>query len=708
MQAHPLRRAWRRILIALCPLPALFAVFTMLPQAAAAQMTFQHPGVLVSGAQLDFVKQQVNAGVEPFHSAFLKAQSSQWGSLSYTVQGPPAGGVIDCGSYSNPNYGCSAEDNDATAAYTQALLYWITGNQQYANNAIAILNDYGYNLTGYSGANAPLQAAWGASKWARAAEIIRYSGAGWSSADIQQFTNMLYNVNLPNIYNGSGSNGNWELSMIEGMIGIAVFNNDSSLFQHAVDFWHQRVPAYFYYYPIDGPNPVPPPRGSLNWNGQTVFDNSVNGVAQETCRDFGHTEYGIAATMNAAETAAIQGVDLYGSERPRLEAALEFHTYYLAGNPVPSSVCGGSVKLVDYPTFEIGYNAFHNRLGDSLPNTWNWITSNVRNQSMPVDYHMMIFETLTHGGSPSSATSGPVSIDTGGVAAGSYVSDTDFTGGNTASTSAAIDTSLVSNPAPQQVYQSERWGASTYTLGGFTPGASYQVTLQFAEIYWTATGQREFNVLINGAQVLTNFDIIAAAGGAGRAIAKTFTTNADGSGDITIQFTVGAADQPKISGISVAASSSGSNAPDPSAWYNVVNQTSGLCVDDTGWGTANGTVLQQWACGNQQTNQEWQFRAAASSGYDAVFNRYATALAWDDTGGSTANGNGIQLWSYGSGNANQEWQPVSLGNGLWKFVNLKSGLCLDNTGSTSNGVQMTQWTCESGNSNQEFSLVQQP
>ncbi len=91
-----------------------------------------------------------------------------------------------------------------------------------------------------------------------------------------------------------------------------------------------------------------------------------------------------------------------------------------------------------------------------------------------------------------------------------------------------------------------------------------------------------------------------------------------------------------------------------------------------------------------------------------MFSRQANSLAWDDTAGSTSNGNGIQLWSYGSGNANQEWQPQSLGNGLWRFVNLKSGLCLDNTGSTSNGVQMTQWQCQSGNTNQEFSLVQQP
>jgi endoglucanase len=161
-------------------------------------------------------------------------------------------------------------------------------------------------------------------------------------------------------------------------------------------------------------------------------------------------------------------------------------------------------------------------------------------------------------------------------------------------------------------------------------------------------------------------------------------------------------------GITGGVNGGGGSGINSSAWYEVMNQTSGFCLDAAGWGTSNSTKLQQWACGSQQYNQEWQFRLAATGGYDAVYNRNAPALVWDDSNGSTSNGNPIQLWSYGSGNSNQEWQPQSLGNGLWRFVNLKSGLCLDNTGSTANGVQMTQWQCGSGNTNQEFTLVQEP
>jgi len=38
------------------------------------------------------------------------------------------------------------------------------------------------------------------------------------------------------------------------------------------------------------------------------------------------------------------------------------------------------------------------------------------------------------------------------------------------------------------VYQSERYGSSTYTFPGLTASAQYTVRLHFAEIYWTATG----------------------------------------------------------------------------------------------------------------------------------------------------------------------------------------------------------------------------
>jgi hypothetical protein len=148
-------------------------------------------------------------------------------------------------------------------------------------------------------------------------------------------------------------------------------------------------------------------------------------------------------------------------------------------------------------------------------------------------------------------TSDVLDINAGGGAVDNWVADEDFSGGTATSTSAAINTSQVANPAPQAVYQTNRFGNFTYTIPGFTAGARYIVDLHFAETFWTAPGQRLFNVLINGNQVLTNYDMFASAGGEFIATVESFAVTADATGTITIQFVPGAADNPQVNGIEI-------------------------------------------------------------------------------------------------------------------------------------------------------------
>src|SRR4029450_7812761 len=99
-------------------------------------------------------------------------------------------------------------------------------------------------------------------------------------------------------------------------------------------------------------------------------------------------------------------------------------------------------------------------------------------------------------------------INAGGPVSGSYGADNSFAGGSTFSHAAATDLSSASNPAPANVYQTERTGtAFSYVLSGFATGATQTVRLHFAEIWWTAPAKRSFNVAINGTTVLSNFDI---------------------------------------------------------------------------------------------------------------------------------------------------------------------------------------------------------
>jgi beta-galactosidase len=148
----------------------------------------------------------------------------------------------------------------------------------------------------------------------------------------------------------------------------------------------------------------------------------------------------------------------------------------------------------------------------------------------------------------------------------SFVADEDFSGGgDNAVTSATINLSQPgANAAPMAVYQHARAGVFTYTIPGLTSGDQYSVLLHFAETYFTAAGDREFDVAINGTSVLTNLDIYATVG-ANAALLESFTATANSSGQIVIAFTLGAANQPVVSGIEIRSTSSGNCSAVPSA-----------------------------------------------------------------------------------------------------------------------------------------------
>ncbi len=160
--------------------------------------------------------------------------------------------------------------------------------------------------------------------------------------------------------------------------------------------------------------------------------------------------------------------------------------------------------------------------------------------------------TPTTTATPTPAPGLVTAIDAGGSTSGSYVADTDYNAGNQYSdTSASIDTSAVTNPAPQAVYQTCRWNSAfTYTIPNLTPGASYKLRLHWAELTFQGAGQRAFNVAINGNSVLSNFDVYANVGFK-KALVKEFTATADSNGNVTIAFTQGSADNPFINGIEI-------------------------------------------------------------------------------------------------------------------------------------------------------------
>jgi hypothetical protein len=111
-----------------------------------------------------------------------------------------------------------------------------------------------------------------------------------------------------------------------------------------------------------------------------------------------------------------------------------------------------------------------------------------------------------------------------------WMADRDFIGGFT-----VLRKDSVANEKNWSLYDGERYGNFCYRVP-LAPG-KYRVTLHFAETWFgrpealvlaglspdsAPTGLRIFNVFANGIALLRNFDITKAAGGAHRAMAKTF------------------------------------------------------------------------------------------------------------------------------------------------------------------------------------------
>ena len=204
---------------------------------------------------------------------------------------------------------------------------------------------------------------------------------------------------------------------------------------------------------------------------------------------------------------------------------------------------------------------------------------------------------------------GTISADDSGGAS-SFAYDSGFSGGGTGNTSDAIDTSGVSNAAPAVVYQTYRYGGSfTYALTNLTSLASYTVRLHFAEPSYNNARQRQFNVRINNALVLVNFDIVGEAGSRDKAVVKAFPATADATGQITLNFTQGAIDCPLVNGIEVLTGSTvvqaincgelagGTLTVNPVTWSNsgTLGVVNGSSLNLSGsWSTSTPLSVSAW------------------------------------------------------------------------------------------------------------------
>ena len=335
---------------------AIFAAAILVVSPAWAQTTsssgFVHPGLLQSRADLDRIRDNVKQNIEPWTSAWQAFnQGNRWISKTYT---PRPLEIIGRG------VGAKGQDNisnDCTAAYYNAIAWYVTGDEAYAKKSIEIMNAWSYKCKEINGKDAVLCAGIYGYKLMNAAEIIRYTYNGWPEKDVEQFKTLARNVFYPVIKDFSTfANGNWDGAAEASMISIAVFLDDRAMFDRAARYY------------MDGSGDGSVLHYIINDSGQL----------QESGRDQNHAQLGIGLISCAAEVAYHQGVDLYGAYDNRLLKGFEYTAKYNLNGPVPfepttdrtGKYVHQRISAVGKPVvqiYEMVYNHYVNAAGVAAP-----------------------------------------------------------------------------------------------------------------------------------------------------------------------------------------------------------------------------------------------------------------------------------------------------------------------------------------------------
>ena len=130
---------------------------------------FVHPGLLHTRADLDRMKVMVTQGVEPWKSGFEHLEGHPQSRSDWRLRRPlslryPGG--------RRASLHINEMDQDANAAYQNALMWCITGKEAHAKKSMEILNAWSAKLEEIVGKDKELAASLGGFKFVNAAEII--------------------------------------------------------------------------------------------------------------------------------------------------------------------------------------------------------------------------------------------------------------------------------------------------------------------------------------------------------------------------------------------------------------------------------------------------------------------------------------------------------------------------------------------------------
>jgi len=214
--------------------------------------TYNHPCAMFSQADFDRVKASLDDGSAPAAVVeeynFLKG--NRYTQLSYTASPQEAiirGGYTGTG-FSSENY--SYAMRDAAAAYQMGLMWKLSGDDQYAEKAVSILNAWALTCKKIDSNDANQVLAAGAQGYtfANAGEILR-DYEGWDASKFEEFKTWMLTVFAPKNKNfldtHTGSNvcsdhywSNWDLVNLCSYLSIGILTENDEMVNYVVNYFY--------------------------------------------------------------------------------------------------------------------------------------------------------------------------------------------------------------------------------------------------------------------------------------------------------------------------------------------------------------------------------------------------------------------------------------------------------------------------------------
>ena len=265
--------------------------------------TYQHPCAMYNDADFARVKTMLDDGTAPqaVKDEFEKLKNSAYALPSYVadptewiVRGDPTGTGVDRENYDKAM-------RDAAAAYQLAMLWKLTGNIEYANASIKVMNAWADKCKGITSndANQVLAAGVQGYTFANAAEIMQTCDK-WADNDKADFKKWMMDVfaakNLDFLKNHAGQCNdhywaNWDLVSLASYLAIGILNEKDDMVNYVVNYFYNGVGNGYIGKLIQGT--FTDPLGS----GEGIAQN------QESGRDQGHAMMSVAVTANLCQMA---------------------------------------------------------------------------------------------------------------------------------------------------------------------------------------------------------------------------------------------------------------------------------------------------------------------------------------------------------------------------------------------------------------------